>query len=218
MTSVKKSTGSSRRTTVPESYTDDELQLLLKRPKRGCTFAELRTWTIVNLLVNNGLRAASVRSIMAKDVDLDQMAIMLRHTKRGRTQALPLSPAMASVLREYMQRSEVDPDSFLFRSADGGQLTAAGLRSAITRYNADRGVETSSIHAFRHTFARLYLVDCGGDALKLQKLLGHSTLNMTKHYVQIYDADLIADFQQHSPLERLKAQKKTPSKRRQGKE
>lgn len=201
--------------TVPEAYTDEELQLLLKRPKRSCSFAELRNWTIVNLLVNNGLRAASVRSIKLKDVDLDQMAIVLRHTKRGRTQVLPLSPSMSAVMTEYIQCLDIGPNDYLFQSADGGQLTAAGLRSAIARYNNGRGVETVSIHAFRHTFARLYLVDCGGDALKLQKLLGHSTLAMTKHYVQIYDADLIADFQQHSPLERLKAQKKTSPKRRQ---
>lgn len=201
--------------TVPQSYTDEELQLLLTRPKRGCSFAEFRNWTIVNLLVNNGLRAASVRSIKVKDVNLDQMAILLRHTKRGRTQTLPLSPAMADIMEEYLMLLDADPDGYLFQNADGGQLTEGGLRSAISRYNHGRGVETSSIHAFRHTFARLYLVDCGGDALKLQKLLGHSTLNMTKHYVQIYDADLIADFKQHSPLERLKAQKKTSPKRRQ---
>lgn len=70
-----------------------------------------------------------------------------------------------------------------------------------------RGVTKTGIHAFRHTFARLYLVECGGDALKLQRLLGHSTLDMTKHYVRLYDQDLIADFQKHSPLERIKAKK-----------
>lgn len=201
--------------TVPESYTDEELQKLLKRPKRGCSFAELRNWTIVNLLVNNGLRAASVRSIKIRDLDLDQMVILLRHTKQKKTQVIPLSAPMAAILTEYVREYGGGPDSWLFPNSDGGQLTAGGLRSAIARYNNGRGVETVSIHAFRHTFARLYLVDCGGDALKLQKLLGHSTLAMTKHYVQIYDADLIADFQQHSPLERLKAQKKTSPKRRQ---
>ena len=56
---------------------------------------------------------------------------------------------------------------------------------------------------FRHTFARMYLVECGGDALKLQKLLGHTTLQMTQHYVRLFDTDLVKDFQDHSPLEAL---------------
>lgn len=193
--------------TVPETYTDRELQLLLKHPARGCTFAQMRSWAIVNLLVNNGLRAASVRSIKVKDVLLDQSAIMLRHTKRRRAQMLPLSPAMAAVMREYLHARDGDPEDWLFPASDGGQMSEGGFRTSIVRYNRSRGVDKTGIHAFRHTFARLYLVDCGGDALKLQRLLGHSTLKMTQHYVKLFDDDLIADFQHHSPLERIKAKK-----------
>lgn len=193
---------------VPETYTDDELKKLLRHPSRRCSFAELRAWAIVNLLVNNGLRAASLREIRIKDVLLDQSCLLLRHTKRGRTQMLPLSGAMSAVLKEYM-RSMIDtgPEDWLFPMLDGSQLSHNALRHLISRYNASRGVTKTGIHAFRHTFARLYLVECGGDALKLQRLLGHSTLDMTKHYVRLYDQDLIADFQKHSPLERIKAKK-----------
>ena len=68
-----------------------------------------------------------------------------------------------------------------------------------------RGVQKTSIHLFRHTFARKYLIDCGGDAFTLQKLLGHSTLAMTKHYCAIYDADLTKNYDNFSPLAQMKA-------------
>ena len=42
-------------------------------------------------------------------------------------------------------------------------------------------------------------VDCGGDAFMLQKLLGHSTLAMTKHYCAIYDADISKNYDRFSP-------------------
>ena len=68
---------------------------------------------------------------------------------------------------------------------------------------------------FRHTFARKYLVDCGGDAFMLQKLLGHSTLVMTKRYCAIFDADIAKNYDRVSPLaqmyhpkEKIKKQKK----------
>ena len=79
-------------------------------------------------------------------------------------------------------------------------LSANALRLAIERHNRSRGVEKTSIHLFRHTFARKYLIDCGGDAFMLQKLLGHSTLKMTRHYCNIYDADLAKNYDRLSPL------------------
>ena len=40
--------------TVKESYTDDELAAILKRPKKDCSFCEYRNWVIVNFLMNCG--------------------------------------------------------------------------------------------------------------------------------------------------------------------
>ena len=69
---------------------------------------------------------------------------------------------------------------------------------------ADETTKTSK-HAFRHTFARKYLVDCGGNAFTLQRLLGHSTLDMTKHYCAIFDADIAKNYDRFSPLSQMKS-------------
>ncbi len=63
--------------------------------------------------------------------------------------------------------------------------------------------KSTSLHKFRHTFARKYLIDCGGNAFTLQKLLGHSTLEMTKHYCAIFNADILKGFDNISPLEQM---------------
>lgn len=195
---------------VPTTYSPSELTRLLKRPKRGAEFSEFRTWVIINLLVNNGIRAASVRAIEVRDVSLDASVIYLRHTKNRRTQAIPLSPELSKIIAEYLKIRRGEPEDPLFPDMNGKPMSATCLRGAIRRYNERRGVNKGGIHAFRHTFARMYLVDCNGNALKLQRLLGHSTLDMTKKYVQIFDKDLVDDFQQMSPLEAIK---KTSSQR-----
>ena len=193
---------------VPEIYTKEELHKLLKKPNlQKCEFGEYRNWVIINLLVNNGIRAATVRNIQNRDVMLEASVIMCRHTKRRIAQAIPLSPTLIRILSQYMHIRKGKPEDYLFPNLSGEQLTETALRHTIMRYNNARGVEKTSIHMFRHTFARMYLVDCGGDALKLQKLLGHTTLQMTQHYVRLFDTDLVKDFQAHSPLEALQPER-----------
>ena len=190
--------------TVKEVYSDQELKILLKKPNmKTCRFSEYRNWVIINLLVNNGCRASTIRCILIKDVDFDNRVIYLRHTKNKKAQVLPLSQTLCTIFQEYLKIRGGEKEDYLFPNETGGQLTENGLRCTIVDYNRSRGVTRTSIHAFRHTFARKYLVDCGGNAFTLQKLLGHSTLDMTKHYCAIFDADIVKSYDQFSPLEQL---------------
>ncbi len=199
--------------TVKEIYTDEELLTLLKKPKADCNFCEYRNWVIINFLLNSGCRAATVRNIQIQDVDLSRRQIVFRHTKNGRVQVIPLCSSMIQILKDYMEIRAGSSSDYLFCNEFGEYLTENALRLAIARYNESRGVERTSIHAFRHTFARKYLVDCGGDAFTLQKLMGHSTLNMTKHYCNIFNDDILQNHDQRSPLAQMQKVKKTAIKK-----
>ncbi len=190
--------------TVKETYSDEELEKLLKRPDKNAGFCDYRNWVIVNFLMNSGCRASTVRNIKNKDVDLSAKLITFRHNKNSKIQVIPLCSYMVNILNEYMSIRGGTSEEFLFCDQYGQMLTQNALRLAIVRYNRGRGVERTSIHLFRHTFARKYLVECGGDAFSLQKLLGHSTLNMTRHYCRIYDSDIANKFDELSPLAQMK--------------
>ena len=186
--------------TVKETYSDTELERLLKKPKKNCDFCEYRSWVIVNFLLNSGCRAATVRNIQNRDVDLEARQVVFRHTKNKKVQVIPLCSYMVLILRDYMAIRRGKPEDYLFCDQFGGMLSENALRIAIAKYNRRRDVAKTSIHMFRHTFARKYLVDCGGDAFTLQRLMGHSTLKMTKHYCSIFDADIAKNYDRVSPL------------------
>ncbi len=189
--------------TVKDTYSNVELQKLLKKPNtRSCGFAEYRNWVIINLLLNSGSRASTIRNILIKDVDLENQTISYRHTKNKSIQIVPLCYEMRKILKEYMRVRDGQSNDYLFPNQDGGQMTENGLNEAIRKYNRARGVEKTSIHLFRHSFAERYLKQ-GGNPFDLQKILGHSTLAMTKHYCRIYDKELIKNYDKFSPLQNL---------------
>jgi integrase/recombinase XerD len=58
-----------------------------------------------------------------------------------------------------------------------------------------------TLHATRHTFAVNYL-RCGGSVFHLQKVLGHSSLEMTRRYCNMITQDLQAVHERVSLLSR----------------
>ena len=195
--------------TVKETYTDEELLALLERPSASCRFSVYRTWVIINFLLNSGCRAATVRNIKNGDVDLEQHQVITRHNKNKKVQVIPLCRQMATILQEYQHIRGGTAEDYLFCNECGDQLTEGALRQGVVRYNRSRGVSKTGIHLFRHTFARKYLLDCGGNAFTLQKLLGHSTLKTTKIYCNIFDADIAKTYDDYSPLAQIKSKRQT---------
>jgi integrase/recombinase XerD len=80
-------------------------------------------------------------------------------------------------------------------------LTDEGVRQLLKRLKAKAGV-TGPVnpHAFRHGFAREYLLN-GGDLGTLADLLGHSDVQVTwQHYAIFRTAELQAKHDKHSPV------------------
>ena len=138
--------------TVKDTYTDAELRRLLKKPDmRKCSFAEYRTWVMINLLLNSGMRAATLRNILIKDLLLDRRIIVYRHNKNKTIQTCPLCSEMIVILKEYLKVRRGSENDYLFPCEGDTGFTENGLRLAIVRYNKRRGVQKTSIHLFRHT-------------------------------------------------------------------
>jgi len=89
----------------------------------------------------------------------------------------------------------------LFQARGGNRLTPGGLRSALLRIGKKAGIHISP-HALRRTFATLSL-KAGMNLIYLQGLLGHSSIEMTRRYVQTLDEDLLKAHQEHGPIDSI---------------
>lgn len=190
-------------------FDDEETKALLEKPHNNDTFATWRTWAICCWVLGTGNRAATICDVQIRDIDFKRKEIVLRHTKNKKAQSIPLSSSLETALKEYIKiwLSDVGKDFYLFANIGGEKLTTSALRQAFTRYCNGRGVERTSIHGLRHTFA-LNWVRNGGNIYALQRLLGHSTLEMTRRYVNLATEDIKEDFDDFAPLDVIKKSSK----------
>lgn len=193
---------------IKETYSEEELTRMLERPRGTASFAEWRTWAVVNWILATGNRAATVCNVLIGDVDFKKREIYINKTKNRKATILPLSPALANCLNEYMRRWRADSalTDYMFPNVGDEALTVNALKQSLRKYNAQREVSRTSIHALRHTFAKMWVRNTG-DVFRLQKILGHKTLEMTRRYVNMFDEELKTDFETYSPLDKLKKNK-----------
>ena len=139
-----------------ETYTEEELAVLLKKPDiKKCGFVEYECWVMTNFLFSTGVRQRSLNYIQIKDVDLVNQIVTLRVTKNRKVLIVPLSSTMCSILAEYLKhRQHKSGEEYLFCNAYGEQLCKSTGYKMLYFYNKSRGVQQTGIHRYRHTFAR----------------------------------------------------------------
>lgn len=190
----------------PKLFTEAELELLLEKPRNSDkSFTTWRTWAIVNWVLGTGNRASTICNVKIGDIDFKRKEIELSHTKNKKAQIIPLSPSLHTVLKEYIKnfRYNAREDDYLFSNIGDEKLTTNALRQSFTKYCNDRDVEHTSIHGLRHNFAKGWIMN-NGNEFKLQKILGHSTLEMTRRYVRLFGEDLKEDFEKFNVLDNMK--------------
>ena len=146
--------------------------------------AGTRDLALLLLLFDTGARLGEVARLTEADAeDAIRDGLFKVMGKGSRERYLPVGKVARDAIRRYTQvyRPDVRADA-LFLGRNGRPLASEGLRQIIRRVARRAGVDGVHPHRLRHTFAVNYLVN-GGDAMTLQRILGHSTLEMVRRYV-----------------------------------
>lgn len=188
---------------IKETYSETQLKVLLQKPDlKTCNFAEYRSWVLINYLVSTGNRLNTIINLKIQDIDFENELISLKKLKNRKQQIIPMSHSLSMVLNEYLGYRKGEPDDYLFINTYGQQLTRGAFEKSIAKYNIDRGVNITSIHAFRHFFGKSFIKN-GGDVFRLQKLMSHSDISTTRIYVDLYADDLKYNYEKYNPLDIL---------------
>ncbi|MFP4344261.1 MAG: tyrosine-type recombinase/integrase [Anaerolineales bacterium] len=186
------------RRTAPyfHNRTRDKDKVSNKRP------TATRDEALICLLVDTGIRASELCNATIRDLDMANRRLKV-YGKGAKERVLPFGDTTARLLWRYMvERPAAEPSHPLFALITNDKKPIARrLLWQTVRRIADRAeVPDAHPHRFRHTFAIEYLRN-GGDIYTLQRLLGHSSLDMVRTYLAIAQADVEAAYRKASPLD-----------------
>jgi len=143
-------------------------------------------YPVVSLCLATGARWSEAEKITFSN--LTNQGVNYVDTKNGYSRFVPVTERVFLVLS-------------LFLTANGSFSSCySAFRSALSR----SGIKTEqgqSAHVLRHTFASHFIMN-GGNVLTLQKILGHSSLQMTMRYAHL-SPDYLQDAVKFNPLSML---------------
>lgn len=177
---------------------------LLKQPDTN-TYVGLRDLTIMVVMLDCGIRVGELVNLKASDIDLKSKVINIRsEIAKSRTfRQVPLSSKSVKLLKDILSIVSDSNTEYLFPSAYCNKLDTNQVIHNFRKYGQEANIkQRCTPHVFRHTFAVSFLKN-GGDVFTLQRILGHSTLEMTRRYVQLTSNDLIRKHKEVSHLDKL---------------
>ena len=174
-------------------WSRDEVQRILgaARGQQDTLAAKMRYIGVV-IALHTGLRKGELLGLRWSDVDLDTLRLTVARSyesspKGNEARHLRLPSALVPVLRAWREQCPSSPSGLI--------LPAGRLASRVASKDSGLGLDTllqelglrkvlHPWHMLRHTFAS-HFVMAGGNLLALQKILGHTSLNMTMVYAHL---------------------------------
>ena len=174
------------------SLSNDELIQLFSQP------LSQRDRTIFILWGASGIRVGETIALNFEHID----GKFLKVPFEGKTgeRLIPLQTQVRDALLAL--KDGCGAKDAIFRGRGGKRLQSEPAYLRLTQKafrQAGLDMKKAHPHCLRHTFARLWITR-GGDVESLRRILGHTNIGQTIHYVNLVSDDLVAKNEKHNPL------------------
>lgn len=147
--------------------------------------------------LNTGMRRGEICALKWDRIDLIRNQIIVSRTlgryglsettKTGRKRYVPINSVVKNVFERLLQEQRGE---FVFCNEDGTPVDAHHLYRDFQNAQKRAGfTKVIRFHDLRHTFASHFMMN-GGNIYDLQKILGHTSLEMTQRYAHMSPAHL----------------------------
>ncbi len=147
---------------------------------------DVRTYAIVELLLQTGIRIGELARIRIDDVKITEtgkngeLNVLPYEGNPGRI--VPLNKSAMEAVGNYLKIRPQTKDRALFITKTGRPLLVRNIRSTIDRYFKIAEIQNAKVNDLRHTFVAHHLKK-GASLVLVSKIAGHKRLSTTEKYL-----------------------------------
>jgi integrase/recombinase XerC len=177
-------------TPVTRHMTRDEVGRFLRTIQRSRHPLAARDHALFATLAYTGIRLSDVIGLRASDMNRQHRQLLLRRTKGGRRESLPVPARLSLILSRHLGGRPPAAGSAgeaLFVTRQGRPLSSRGVQYRFAFWLRRARIQKAlSVHSLRHTFGTL-LYQATKDLLLVGRALGHRDVKSTQRYAHLGD-------------------------------
>jgi len=157
------------------------------RALRDAVHADTRTYAVVELLLQTGMRIGELARLTMADVKLGKGArsgeVHISSFNRHPERSVPLNSRAQKALDAYLKERRAGDAKNVFITRNSKPLLVRNIRATIKRYLDLAGIEDATVNDLRHTFIAQH-IKRGASLVLVSKVAGHRRLSTTEKYLE----------------------------------
>jgi site-specific recombinase XerD len=154
------------------------------RALRDTARSNLRLYTMVELLLQTGMRIGELSRLKVKDINLKGAQAFIQPFSSNGQRYVDLNEMAVMALNSYLAQSKTKESDYLFQTRNGKAVLIRNIRTAIHRAFRKAGIKSATVNDIRNTFI-VYQLENGLKLEKLAETVGHQKPTTTEKYLQL---------------------------------
>lgn len=168
------------------------LSRLEYRALRDTARDDLRTFTIIEVLLQTGVSISEIAAIEIDHIEIEEVkgTLHIPEANSRDQRKIPLNKAVVEAINNYLEeaRPSLDHAKHLFITKSGKPMLVRNIRSTVDRYFKLAGIKDAKVNDLRHTFIAHHLSQ-GTSLQTISRIVGHKRISTTEKYLEYIERE-----------------------------